>query len=63
MYIFQLAQLLEPIGKLDSFEIEQNFLNDRLKTITVYYGNLMITTEEEICANNDCLIEMDDMQL
>ena len=37
----QLVSLAGPGGKV---EVEQNFLNKKLKTITAYYGDLIDTT-------------------
>ena len=36
--VFQLTHLAGPDGQV---EIEQNFLNTKLKTITAYYGDLI----------------------
>ena len=41
---FQLTSLAGPGGKM---EIEQNFLNKKLKTITAYYGELILDGMEE----------------
>lgn len=38
VFFLQVASLAGPGGKV---EIEQNFLNNRLKTITAYFGNLI----------------------
>jgi trimethylguanosine synthase len=35
---FQIASLAGPGGRV---EVEQNFLNNKLKTITAYFGNLI----------------------
>ncbi|KAH3729300.1 hypothetical protein DPMN_055268 [Dreissena polymorpha] len=42
--INQLTSLAGPGGKM---EMEQNFLNKKLKTITAYYGELVLDGEEE----------------
>ncbi|KAH3698317.1 hypothetical protein DPMN_085836 [Dreissena polymorpha] len=41
--INQLTSLAGPGGKM---EMEQNFLNKKLKTITAYYGELVLDGEE-----------------
>lgn len=42
LYILQLTSLAGPGGKV---EIEQNLLNNKLKTITAYYGELVLEGE------------------
>ncbi|KAL4235705.1 Trimethylguanosine synthase [Mactra antiquata] len=42
--IDQLTSMAGPGGKM---EMEQNFLNKKLKTITAYYGELVLDGEEE----------------
>lgn len=44
------SQLTQLAGPGESCEIEQNFLYDKLKTITAYYGKLVWVEEEN---NND----------
>ena len=44
LVMFQLTSLAGPGGKM---EIEQNFLNKKLKTITAYYGELILDGMEE----------------
>lgn len=43
--IDQLTRLAGPGGKM---EMEQNFLNKKLKTVTAYYGELVLDGEEEM---------------
>ncbi|XP_043819560.1 trimethylguanosine synthase [Dromiciops gliroides] len=46
----QVASLAGPGGQV---EIEQNFLNNKLKTITAYFGDLIRRTASEIPVKND----------
>ncbi|XP_074134611.1 trimethylguanosine synthase isoform X3 [Sminthopsis crassicaudata] len=48
--IDQVASLAGPGGQV---EIEQNFLNNKLKTITAYFGDLIRRTASEIPVKND----------
>ncbi|XP_068956047.1 trimethylguanosine synthase [Petaurus breviceps papuanus] len=48
--IDQVASLAGPGGQV---EIEQNFLNNKLKTITAYFGDLIRRTASEIPTKND----------
>ncbi|XP_074058530.1 trimethylguanosine synthase [Macrotis lagotis] len=48
--IDQVASLAGPGGQV---EIEQNFLNNKLKTITAYFGDLIRRTASEISVKND----------
>ena len=43
-YIVQVTSLAGPGGKV---EIEQNLLNNKLKTMTAYYGNLIDDDSEQ----------------
>lgn len=47
----QIASLAGPGGRV---EVEQNFLNNKLKTITAYFGSLIkfSTTEEDLVSQN-----------
>lgn len=38
LFVFQIASLAGPGGRV---EVEQNFLNNKLKTITAYFGHLI----------------------
>jgi trimethylguanosine synthase len=42
-----ISQLLELAGPNGQCEVEQNFLNKKLKTLTAYYGDLIGTTSNE----------------
>ena len=56
---FQLTSLAGPGGKM---EMEQNFLNKKLKTITAYYGELILDGEEEDVETEDDLNKSEDSE-
>ena len=47
MYVIMFFQLTSLAGSGGKMEMEQNFLNKKLKTITAYYGELILDGEEE----------------
>ena len=48
--VFQLTSLAGPGGRV---EIEQNFLNHKLKTITAYFGELIDDDDDDTGAGSD----------